>query len=157
MTNLLKSSYLCHGFIRQIHVQLEITSSIFSPNQQYNWGSSSKIKSTQILHILIQREKSPHVNTAYKIWNYMLFFQWSGSASYWLVYSLWVLEPFLMNIGCCNNFILSTDAGMLLIQLRSGCQWRLFASGCSKLIPAEMSFICFSNSGEKYWWEDSEL
>jgi hypothetical protein len=62
-----------------------------------------------------------------------------------------------MNIGCCNNFILSTDAGMLLIQLRSGCQWRLTASGCSKLIPAEMNFICFSNSGKKYWWEEPEL
>lgn len=91
------------------------------------------------------------------MWNYMLFFQWSGSVGYWLPHSpLGWWEPFLMNIGGCNNFILSTDAARLLIQLRSGCQWRLIASGCGKLIPEEMSSICFSNSGRKYWREDSE-
>lgn len=80
----------------------------------------------------------------------MLFFQWSGSAGYWLLHSPHprMVGPFLMNIGGCNNFILSTDAERLLIQLSSGCQWRLIASGCGKLIPEEMSFICFSNSGK---------
>ena len=103
------------------------------------------------------KRKSPNLNIAYKIWNYMLFFQWSDFAGYWLVHLFGFWRPFLMNIGCWNNFILSTDAVMLLIQLRSGCQWRLIASGWSKLIPAEMSFICFSNSGKKYWWQHSEL
>jgi hypothetical protein len=46
-----------------------------------------------------------------------------------------------MNIGGCEDFILSTDAGRLLIQLGSGCQWRLIASGWGKLIPAEMSLF----------------
>lgn len=80
----------------------------------------------------------------------MLFFQWSGSTGYWLLHSPHprMVGPFLMNIGGCNNFILSTDAERLLIQLSSGCQWRLIASGCGKLIPEEMSFICFSNSGK---------
>lgn len=38
VTNLLKNSYLCLGFIRQIHVQLEKKKSpcMFSPNQLYN-------------------------------------------------------------------------------------------------------------------------
>lgn len=87
----------------------------------------------------------------------MLFFQWSGSAGYWLLHSPhpWMVGAFLMNIGGCNNFILSTDAERLLIQLSSGCQWRLIASGCGKLIPEEMCFICFSNSGKilmrRFW------
>lgn len=46
-----------------------------------------------------------------------------------------------MNIGGCKDFILSTDAGRLLIQLRSGCQLRLMASGWGKLIPAERSLF----------------
>lgn len=44
-----------------------------------------KIRSTQILHIQIQRgkkKKKPHLNTAYKVWNYKLFFQWSDLAGY---------------------------------------------------------------------------
>lgn len=53
-----------------------------------------KIRSTQILHIQIQRgkKKKPHLNTTYKVWNYKLFFQWSDLAGYWLVYSPWILE-----------------------------------------------------------------
>lgn len=105
----------------------------------------------QILHILVQGVKKPSFK--YSLENGELYAILPTVRPYWLLTAApppgwW--GPCRKNIGGCNNFILSTDAERLLARLRSGCQWRLIASGCGKLIPEETSFICFSNSGKKY-------
>ena len=98
VTSLLKSSYLCLGFIRQIHVQLE------KKKKKIHACSAQTSYITRSLQVKLglhrfftsrskeEKKKKPHLNTAYKVWNYKLFFQWSDLAGYWLVYSPWILE-----------------------------------------------------------------